>query len=340
MLACDLIRLAAFAGLGAAVLAGQVHLAVIIAVAVVDAAGGTLFGTAEHAALRSIVPIPRLPDAVARNEARGYGVSLVGPAVGGLLFGLGAVWPFAANAVSYLASMVGVSLIRRPLQQPREGAPGGLAEGLTFVFGNPFLRTVLFIAAPLNFAVTGTIFTIIIALQGHGVAPAVIGLTETVIGAGGLIGAFAAPLLGRRLPMAVLTRAICWAATACFVVSALLTTSVAAAVPVALTLLLAPACNAALFGYQAAITPDRLQGRVVSVIFLVANSASAAAPLLAGLLVTAWSAGGAILLFAAAVAGSALVATFGRGLRDTPGPVSPASAGAAPDRPAVSTPPR
>ncbi|MEU4425880.1 MFS transporter [Actinoplanes sp. NPDC024001] len=340
MLACDLIRLAAFAGLGVAVLTGRAHLGVIVLVAVLDAAGGTLFGTAEHAALRSIVPAGQLPDAVARNEARSYGVALVGPPAGGLLFGLGAVWPFAGNAVSCLASLFSVGLIRRPLQQPREGAPGGLADGLAFVFGNPFLRAVLVIAAPLNFAVTGTIFTIIVVLQRHGTAPAVIGLAETFIGAGGLLGALAAPLLRRRFPMAVLARAICWAATGLFLVSALLTASVAAAVPIALTLMLAPACNAALFGYQAAITPDRLQGRVVSVIFLVANSASAVAPLLAGLLVTTWSAAGAIVLFAAAVAASALAATFGRGLRTGDRPITPASAGATPGRSAGPSRPR
>ncbi|MEE3921294.1 hypothetical protein V2I01_32935 [Micromonospora sp. BRA006-A] len=64
---------------------------------------------------------------------------------------------------------------------------------------------------------------------------------------------------------------LCWATTALMAASALVPSSVLAAVPLAAAVFLAPTANAVLFGYQAAITPDRLQGRVVSVIFLAAT---------------------------------------------------------------------
>lgn len=320
MLSCDAIRLAGFAGLAAAVATGRAGLTVIILVAVLDAGCGALFQTVEHAALRNIVPIAQLSAAVARNEARSYGTALAGPPLGGLLFGLAHAVPFAANTVSYLFSLAGVLLIRKPLQAERAGAPAGhgaaLLEGLRFVFGNPFLRAVLVIAAPLNLALNGAIFTIILSLQRHGVAPAVIGLVETIVGAGGLIGAFLAPVLQRRLGFTRLIRFICWTTTGVLAISALLTASILAAAPVALAIFLGPSCNAAIFGYQAAITPDRLQGRVVSVIFMVAMSASAAAPILAGTFVTTVGGPAAILFFAAAVSVSALAATFARGIRE------------------------
>lgn len=319
MLACDAIRLVAFAGLAGAVAAHRAGLALIIVVAVVDGICGTLFNTNEYAALRSIVPARQLTDAVARNEARSYGTSLAGPPLGGLLFGLAPGLPFLGNAISYLASLAGVGLIRKPLQAEREEPPAStgaaLLEGLRFVFGNSFLRAVLTIAAPLNFALSGTIFTIIVTLQRRHVTPAAIGLTETIVGVGGLAGAFLAPALQRWLPFARLIRFICWAATGVLVISALLTASLAAAVPLALAFFLGPACNAALFGYQAAITPDRLQGRVLSVIFLAATSAAAAAPVLAGVLVTAFGSLVAVLVFAGAVSVSALTATFASGIR-------------------------
>jgi MFS family permease len=319
MLACDAIRLVIFAGLAGAVAAHRAGLAVIIVVVVVDAICGALFDTTEYAALRSIVPAPQLTDAVARNEARSYGTSLAGPPLGGLLFGLAAGLPFLGNAISYLASLAGVGLIRKPLQAELEEPPAGhaaaLLEGLRFVSGNSFLRAVLTIAAPLNFALNGTIFTIIVTLQRHHVTPGVIGLTETIVGVGGLAGAFLAPALQRWLPFAQLIRFICWAATGVLVISALLTASLAAAVPLSLAVFLGPACNAALFGYQAAITPDRLQGRVLSVIFLAATSAAAAAPVLAGVLVTAFGGLVAVLVFAGAVSVSALTATFASGIR-------------------------
>jgi MFS family permease len=319
MLACDGIRLIAFAGLAAEIATGHVDLITIVAVAVIDAICGTMFQTTEHAALRSIVEQSRLSDAVARNEARTYGTSLAGPPLGGLLFGLGPAWPFVGNAVSYLASLAGVGLIRKPLQgEPDRNAAGhraAIAEGLRFVFGNSFLRAVLTIAAPLNLALNGTVFTIIVTLQRNGVEPGVIGLTETIVAVGGLAGALVAPVLQRWLPFPRLIRFICWAATGVLVISSLLTPTLAAAIPLALAVFLGPACNAALFGYQAAITPDRLQGRVLSVIFMAAMSASAAAPALAGLIVAKVSSSAAVLFFAAAVSVAALTATFASGIR-------------------------
>jgi MFS family permease len=319
MIICDLIRLTVLLGLAAAVVTDRATVPLIIAVAVVDSAGGTFVSTVAHSALRSIMPAGQVSDAVARNEARTYAAGLAGPPLGGLLFGLAHALPFGANAITYLASLIGVTLIRKPLQAERTEEPAGagaaLAEGVRFVFADPFLRAVLLIAAPLYFALTGVTFTIILNLQRHGTEPAVIGLVETIIGVGGLTGAIVAPALQRALPLASLVRAICWAGVGLVGLGALFTSSIAAAVPVALAVFLGPACNAALLGYQAAITPDRLQGRVVSVVFLAATSASAAAPILAGVFVTIWGGAGAMLFFAAAVGLSAVAATIGKGLR-------------------------
>jgi MFS family permease len=319
MVVCDLVRLGAFATLTAAVFAGRAGLPLILVVALADAAAGALFGTAEDASLRSIVPVAQLPDAVARNEARSYGAALAGPPLGGFLFGLGHAVPFLGNVLSYLVSVVAVGCIRKPLQNrqtpTRQGYAAALAEGVRFVLGNPFLRALVLVAAPINFAIAGVLFTLVVALQRNGTPPAVIGLIETIVAAGGLLGAACAPALRSRLSLPVLVRAICWAAAALLSTAALLTSSIAAAVPLALAVFLGPAANAALFGFQAAITPDHLQGRVISVVMVVATSMAAAAPIAGGTILTFWPAPVAVLVFAVAVAGSALAATFSRGLR-------------------------
>lgn len=330
MLTCDAIRLVAYLALGLTVLAGKPSVAVVLAVVIVGSAANALFGTAEHSSLRNLVASGQLPAAVARNEARTYATSLAGPPLGGLLFGLGRAYPFLGDALTFLASYLGVSLIRRPLQQPRADPPGrssdDLLEGLRFVFAQPVLRAILLIAAPLNLAINGIIFTIIVTLQKRHTMPGVIGLVETVVAVGGLLGALAAPALLRRMPLPTLIRGICWAAAGFMAISALLTSSVLAAVPVAVAVFLGPASNAALFGHQAAITPDRLQGRVVSVIIVVATSVSAAAPLLAGTLITLLDSSWTILVFSAVVAGSAVAATVSRGIRAMD-PVAPAPGG-------------
>jgi MFS family permease len=329
MLACDAIRLVAYLVLGLVVLDGKASIAAVTAVVVVSSACNALFGTAEHSSLRNIVAPSQLPAAVARNEARSYGTGLAGPPLGGLLFGLGRALPFFGDALTFLASFVGVALVHRPLQEPRAEKPAGnasaLAEGFRFVFGNPFLRAVLLIAAPLNLAINGIIFTIIVTLQRHDTPPAVIGTVETVVAAGGLLGALVAPALQRRLPLPSLIRGICWAAAGFMAISALLTSSVLAAVPVAIAVFLGPASNAALFGHQAAITPDRLQGRVISVVIVVATSAAAVAPLLAGVLIAVFNSPVAILVFSAAVGGSAIAATLSRGIRSMEPEPAPAT---------------
>ena len=319
MLISDAVRFLAFLALGVIVLRGEATLTVVVLVAVIGAVGTAFFGTAEHSALRNIVWPDQLPAAVARNEARSYATTLAGPPIGGLLFGLGHHLPFFGNAVTFLLSFIGVACVRRPLQEPRPEPPDGhaksLLEGIRFVVGNPFLRAVLLIAAPLNFAIHGVIFAVIVTLQQDGVAPAIIGTVETVVAAGGLLGAIAAPWLHRRVTLPVLIRGICGAAAVLFAVSALLVPSVLAAVPVALTIFLGPASNAALFGHQAAITPDRLQGRVVSVVIVIATSAASMAPLTAGWLFSVSGGTGAILLFSACVVGAAVAATVSRGIR-------------------------
>jgi hypothetical protein len=319
MLVSDVVRLVAYLALAVVALRGEATLPLVVAVTVIGSACNAVFGTAEHSALRNIVWPTQLPEAVAANEARAYGTSLAGPPIGGLLFGIGAALPFFGNAVTFLLSLIGIALVRRPLQQPRDHPPAGhaaaMAEGLRFVFGNPFLRAILLVAAPLNLAIQGIIFTVIVTLQRNETPPAVIGTVETIVAVGGLLGALAAPALHRRLRLPVLIRGICWMAACFLALSALFTSTVLAAVPIAAAVFLGPASNAALFGHQAAITPDRLQGRVVSVVIVVATSVASTAPLLAGLMITAWGSTVAVLMFAAAVAGSAVAATVSRGIR-------------------------
>jgi MFS family permease len=320
MLGCDAIRLAAFVVLGVAVLAGHAGLALILVVVLVESVCTEAFGTSEMTAVRNLVPLAQVPTAVARNEARNAGVGLVGPPLGGALFAAGRALPFLGDALSYLLSLLGIWLVRGRFQEADRAGPAGsplhdLVEGLRFVATEPFLRAAMCIAAPLNFAANGMVFGLILLLQRNGTPPALIGTVETIMGVGGLIGAMLAGSLMRRFRTSTLIRFIACLGVPVLAASAPLTGSPLAAVPLGLIMLVAPALNAGLFGYVAAVTPDRLQGRVSSALMTAAMGLAALSPLVAGLLVAHVGGPGTVLVFVGCMAVAAVVTLVAKGIR-------------------------
>ncbi|MFE5536278.1 MFS transporter [Streptomyces sp. NPDC056519] len=323
MLACDAGRAALFALLAAAVVIGQASLPLVFAVSGTAAVMDVLFGPAETAAISQLVPAGRVSEAFARNEARSYTAALVGPSFGGFLYTLGRAVPFAFDALSYLVSFGSIAAIRKPLQQSRNNISDSslvsdIREGLRYVAGSPFLRAVILVATPVNFALVAAQFSVTLVLNKNGYPPSVLGLAQGVIAAGGLLGAFTAAWIQRRAPFHALLRAAVSIMFVLLVASALLTGRLLMVIPLALGLLLAPAINAALLGRLAATTPDHLQGRVISVVVLFATVTAAAAPLSAGLLVERLTGTAAMTACAAAMALSLISALCLGGLRNGP----------------------
>jgi MFS family permease len=327
MLVSDGVRLLALGALAVGVLLGRASFGLILAVVGVCAVFDVLFSPAETAALSRLVPAAQLPDAFARNEARTYAATLGGPPLGGLLYSLGQAVPFVADAVSYLVSLLTVRAIRTPLQADRQVRPDGLdappaallaeiRDGIVHVARSPFLRAVLLIAAPLNLAATGAIFATTIVLRQHGTAAGVIGLAQGVVGVGGLLGAFAAAWIVRRLSVVRLIRVVCAALFLALAATTVLTGSLLMVLPLSAGLFMAPAANAALFGRLAATTPDRLQARVISVVMLAATGAAAFAPLAVGLVISHVGGRAALAGCTAAIAASVLTSLLARGIRE------------------------
>ena len=319
MICCEAVRAVAVSILVVAIVTGWVSVPLIVVVGVVESAAGVLFGPAQSAALRHIVPTAQLPTASARNEARGYAAELAGPPLGGALFGLVRFAPFLADAVSYVVSLVALATIRRPLQEPREGRPEPLSHavwaGLRFVVREPFLRAVLCLAPLVNASFTGLMFVLVVVLQGRGVPAAAIGGVQSVILAGGLLGALLAPWLQPRVRTQVLIVAFLWVIVVLVGLAAVVPGTYTVAALLALAILPGPTINAGLFGYQIAITPDAMQGRVDSAINLLAMCLAPLAPLLGGLLVARLDGHWAFAVFAGILAVAAVIATFSKGIR-------------------------
>ena len=123
MIGCDLGRLLVIASIPVVGLLFGISYGQLVITAFLHAALSMVFALAELAALPHVVDPATLPAAVAHNQARMQAATVAGPPLGGALFGISRVLPFAVDAVSYLVSLVTLVFIRTPLHDPPQ-APG------------------------------------------------------------------------------------------------------------------------------------------------------------------------------------------------------------------------
>jgi MFS family permease len=321
MMVCDGVRALVLGALAVAVAVHVIVWPVVLLVAVVDRVGDTIFTPASTAALPSIVENQQLESAWAATEARQYAASLGGPALGGVLFSLGRAVPFVGDTISYGISVLTSSRIRGQFSSTstethRAGLWSEAFEGVRVIWHDALLRAVIIQAPLINFAFTGALFTVTLALRRHGYSGTVIGLTQSAIMVGGLLGALVAPRLQGRFALSRLVVLLTGGGTVFLAVAALLIPSPLVALPIAVPLFLSPTSNAALFAAMLRRTPEVMRGRVNNALLQVATGLAALAPLVAGLLVQNISSHWAMGAFAVALAVSTIVALSLKGLRE------------------------
>src|ERR671925_297723 len=203
MLVADACRAVALGSLAVALAFGAVTLAQIIVVAFVEGTGFVFFSLSESAALPQVVAKEQLSTAVAQNQARTQGADLVGQPLGGALFGLSRLLPFATDAASYLVSFVSLLFVRPAFQEQREASVTRLrteiAEGIGWLWRQPFLRAGVLLVAGSNFAFSAVILALIVRAKQLGASSATIGLILAFFGAGAIAGSVVAPWVQRHV---------------------------------------------------------------------------------------------------------------------------------------------
>jgi MFS family permease len=321
MIVVDGVRTVVLLGLAVAVALHAIVWPVVLAVAVIDRIGDTLFTPSSTAALPDIVDDDQLESAWAATEARQYAASLSGPALGGILFGLGRAIPFIGDTISYGVSMLTSSAMKGSFHPSKEVANRkGLwheaFEGFRLIWHDALLRAVIVQAPLINFAFSGVIFTVTLSLQHHGTSAGVIGLTQSAIMVGGLFGAIVAPKLQGRYSLTQLVVLITGGGALLFGIAAILAPSPLMAIPIAIPFFISPITNAALFAAMLRKTPAEMRGRVNNALLQMATGLAAFSPLVAGLLVAHTSSHWAMGAFALALSVSAVLALTLRGLRN------------------------
>jgi len=293
MILADVGRTATVTALGVAVLVHHVVFWEIPVVAFVEGAGAAFFGGAQMGAMRSVVPRPQLPMATNVLTARVAIVRLVGPPLGGVLFGITRALPFLADAGSYAASTGSLLAMRTPFEEEREreDAPmlHSLLEGLRFLWSSPFLRTIVCIFTLAQIVFPGVLLALVVIGKRQGLSSGEIGALVAVFGVFLLVGSVIAPFVRRLLPtrMLIVLEFWTWAGCGLFLVWPSVYVLTATLAPTALAI---PTTDSIVWPYQLSLTPDRLIGRATAAVSSLTGGAAALGPLLAGFLLATGSA--------------------------------------------------
>ncbi len=355
LIACDAIRLAAVGSIAVAGWVAHITYVQVLLAGFLEGAATVFFGVAQRAALPMLVHPSQRSVAVGQNEARQNAAQLAGPALGGALFGLSWAAPFAADAVSYLGSLVTLPFIKAPMQAgpwvPHGGSGGfragsrrfrasvgrlraELGEGLAWTWRQPFLRYSAFFAASVNVLLQVLTLGLIVLARHDGAAPAEVGVIVACMGAGGLAGAFAAPWFQKRIPVGIAITGCMWIWTVLLALIVVIRVPLWLCPVVTVFGFVGPSWNVSVQTYRMRITPNHLLGRTSSVALQIGWGVIPLGSLLAGFLLQALSPSAAMAVVAAGMAVTAATATAlvpirQAGRRDQPRP-SRAPAPAAP----------
>lgn len=321
MIAADAVRVLAIGSLAATILAGDAVFWQIPVVAFVEGAGSALFAAAQAGALRSVVPARQLPAAVATVTARNSMVIVGGPPLGGALFGLGRAVPFVVDAFSYGFSTLALLLMRTPFQEQRARSRSRLraemAEGLRFLWNQPFIRTCALLFGIGNFIYPGIFLVIVVAARRHGLSSGEIGLLTAALGVCLFAGSLLSPLCRRLFSVRtiLLIELWTWTGSAVFLIWPNVYVLTASMIP---TFTAIPSTDSVVHAYRIATTPDRLVGRVDSAARNIGLLISPLGPLLAGFLLSNTSERATVAVFAAGGLVLALWGTTSRAIKDAP----------------------
>jgi MFS family permease len=137
-----------------------------------------------------------LPNAIALNTGLFNGSRIIGPAIAGVIIGLGGTGIcFLVNTITFLAVLSALALMREDelfevKRNPRTRAGAAIAEGIRFAWNNSEIRlalTVLAIASTVGF--NFHVIIPVLASDTLNAGPEVFGVLSAFFGGGALLGA-------------------------------------------------------------------------------------------------------------------------------------------------------
>ncbi len=184
-------------GLGLLVVTGLVQLWHVYIFAFLLGCAAAFDSPARQTFVAELVEERFLPNAVALNSTSFNAARMIGPAIaGGLIAGVGSGWVFLINAVSFVAVLCSLALLRTDELKPSHravSARGSFVEGFRYVLRRPDLKVILFMlflvgTFGLNFPIFISTMSVSVFHAGAGQY----GLLSSMMAAGSVAGALMA----------------------------------------------------------------------------------------------------------------------------------------------------
>jgi MFS family permease len=247
-------------------------LAALLVTAFLIGVGETVVESVMHAVLPQLVPTDDLAHANGVLFSTETATKdLIGPAVGGALFGLAAALPFVLDGVSFgiTAGLLAVALPAAAAVRSRTHASrlrAEIAEGFAFFAQSPLLRLLAMFITALAFCqamVFGPL--VLFALEELGLSDAGYGLLLGVAAIGNVLGGALAGRLDERFGARLLLPASGLLAAAAYAVCGTATAGLVAALALMAEAVAVAVGNVASLALRQRIIPNELLGRVGSV---------------------------------------------------------------------------
>ena len=275
LIVCDLGRMLALGSIPVAFLVNALTLEQLYVVALLTGIFTVFFDVSYQSYLPVLVDRTNLLEGNTKLEISRSVAQVSGPAIAGFLIQwIGGARAVAIDALSFLVSAVALSAINKPEPQPRPSTASGatgfvpeIKEGLEVVFKNPILWRIAGCTATFNLGsnmVFGAVF-LVFAYRQLQLSAATVGIIFAVGSIGGLIGAFLAAWVARKLglgPTLGIATAVGGLAILAMPVALVIAPAAVLAALGFLGGLTGPIYNISQVSLRQAITPDRVQGRM------------------------------------------------------------------------------
>jgi MFS family permease len=319
---CDTGRALALGSIPLALVLNHLTMVQLYLVSLVEGILYVFFTLAETACLPQVVAREQLPAATAQNEVTGGVATLLGPSLGGTLYGIARGLPFLADAVSYAASVFSLLGIRTPFQETRATQERHLrAEirvGLVWLWRQRVVRAIALLTGGLVFATSGmTLLVLVVAEQRH-VPAFAIGLMFGIGGIGGILGALLGTQAQRQLGFGRVVAGTFWLFALLWPLYAIASSPLALGAVLAAFWLVDEVYDVVQVSYRLAVIPDALRGRVAGAYRLITYSCLTLGKALTGILLQRIGVLGTIELFALGFVLLALAATLSPPLHHAP----------------------